>query len=1088
MASASTGRAAGWQVASLALLLFAPQADAARRFTELGAGRGLDVNVAVSMLVDRDGLLWVGSREGLFRYDGYQATAFLPDPDRPGSISDQDVRALYESDDGALWVSTNTGGLNRRDPRTGKFTQFHHDSRNPRSLSDESIYGVAEGADGRVWVGTQNGLNRLDADGRSFVRYFHESANANSLANNWAYALHRGAARRLWIGTVGGGLDRWDDAGGRFEHFPLSQLAKGSRALDDVFAIYEAADGRVWAGTREGLVVLDPVRRTARRVDMANDAGTQPLITTMHADRYGRLWIATLAHGVLVVDLATGEWTRAHPGSVGAPGNLPAQPQLSLATTDHMLFVGTWGSGVYRAPLEEPEFRLLAPSADGGGLRDRNITAVLGRVAAGQPWVGSFGGGPQLVDVVAGSVVPTGGSPTDSILQAGVLSFAVTRDGSRFAASTAGVYRFAEDGSNLGLDAYDADRPDGIGQGYVGALLPAGEAGLWVGVGGSGLFLREAGSGRYRAYRHDPTVPDSLSGDYVTALAPGRNGYLWVGTRSNGLNFCRIEPWSCERFDGRSSGARNLRHYHVTALRPDHAGGLWVATDGGGLHHALVDAAGRVTRFERWGVERGLLNDGIMAVEEDDDGSLWLSTRHGLSRLDPATGRVVNHVVQSGLPVSHFNTGASSVDTGFVYFGSVDGLVSIPKGTPLRIRPPSPVRITGIERLTGGVSQALSPGELRRGFETRIDDGLAVEFAVLDFAETRHDYAYRLHPADDWTPLGRRRQVTFFRLAPGHYRFEVRGRDVFGQWNSSPPLAFDVVPPFWMTLWFRALAVAAIATLFLGLHLFRLRSLRQRNAVLEQLEGQREQALARARRSQAELEEAYAGLRQLTGRLESAKEDERSRISRELHDEFGQTLTAAKINLQILRSTAADAAVARRLEDSVTMVDSMIRQARDIARGLRPPLLDEAGLVPALDHHLKSLAERSGLSIELDAAPEVSRAPPGLNTTVFRVVQEAVSNALRHARATLIRVTLRAESDALRLVIEDDGVGFDPEAVGQRVKRGEHLGLLGMTERVRNAGGTIELDSRPGAGSRIEVTVPFAKPGPGPAPESPQPS
>ena len=513
-----------------------------------------------------------------------------------------------------------------------------------------------------------------------------------------------------------------------------------------------------------------------------------------------------------------------------------------------------------------------------------------------------------------------------------------------------------------------------------------------------------------------------------------------------------------------------------------------MATDGGGLHRAQVDATGRVTRFERWGVERGLLNDGIMAVEEDDDGSLWLSTRHGLSRLDPATGRVVNHVLQSGLPVSHFNTGASSADTGFVHFGSVEGLVSIPKGTPLRIRPPSPVRITGIERLTSGASQALPPGELLGGFEKNIDDGLAVEFAVLDFAETRHDYAYRLDPRDDWTPLGRRRQVTFLGLAPGDYRFEVRGRDVFGQWSSSPPLAFVVVPPFWMTLWFRALALAAIAMLFLGLHLVRLRSLRQRNAVLEQLEGQREQALARARRSQAELEEAYAGLRQLTGRLESAKEDERSRISRELHDEFGQTLTAAKINLQILRSTAADAAVARRLEDSVTMVDSMIRQARDIARGLRPPLLDEAGLVPALDHHLKSLAERSGLSIELDAAPEVAHVPPGLDTTVFRVVQEAVSNALRHARATLIRVTLRAESDALRLVVEDDGVGFDPEAVSQRVKRGEHLGLLGMTERVRNAGGTIELDSRPGAGSRIEVTVPFAKPGTGPTPETAQPS
>jgi signal transduction histidine kinase len=148
-------------------------------------------------------------------------------------------------------------------------------------------------------------------------------------------------------------------------------------------------------------------------------------------------------------------------------------------------------------------------------------------------------------------------------------------------------------------------------------------------------------------------------------------------------------------------------------------------------------------------------------------------------------------------------------------------------------------------------------------------------------------------------------------------------------------------------------------------------------------------------------------------------------------------------------------------------------------------LLDEDVLVPALDHHLKSLAERSGLHIELDAAPEVAGAPPGLNTTVFRVVQEAVSNVLRHAQATLIRVTLRTEPGALRFVIEDDGVGFDPEVVSQRVKRGEHLGLLGMTERVRNAGGTIELNSRPGAGSRLEVSVPYAKPGTGPVPGQP---
>jgi len=1048
-------------------------ADGPRQFTELGVGRGLDARVAVAMLVDREGLLWVGSREGLFRYDGYQASAFLPDPERPGQISDIDVRALYQGDDGALWVSTNTGGLNRRDPRSGTFTQYHHDSADGRSLSDESVYGIAEDAEGRVWVGTQRGLNRLDADGRHFERHFHDPGRAGSLAADWVFALHRGPGGTLWVGTVGGGVDRWTGNAGRFENYSLATLADGPRGLDDVFALHETPDGRVWVGTRAGLVVLDPRQRAVERVDLTGEPDNQPLVTTMHADATGRLWVGSLDHGVFAIDTATRRWELAHPGPPGAAGNLPKSAILSLASTEHMLFVGTWGQGVFRAPLEAPPFHLLTVGAGTGGLRHENVTAVLAGDKPGQPWVGSFGGGPQRVDVEALAALPSGGAPEDRIRTSGVVSLAAGRDGAHFAGTTAGLFRHAADGSELGLDAHVDGDAGSIGAGYVSALLPAGDD-LWVGVGGSGLFRRDAATGRFASFRHDPAVPGSLSGDYITALHDGPDGRLWVGTRSNGLNRCSVAPFTCERFDGRHAGTPSLGHHHVTALRADGSGGLWVATSGGGLRRAQLGDDGRVRGFDRWGVDQGLLSDGVMSVESDADGSLWLATRQGLSRLDPVSGRVVNHVPQSGLPVSHFNTGASATDERYLYFGSVGGLVIVPKGLPLRLRPPSPVVITGIERLVGGRSLTLAPGEIEAQFEIGIDEVLAAEFAVLDFTESAHEYAYRLRAEDAWLPLGRRRQLTFVGLAPGRYALEVRGRDAFGRWSASQPLGFEVVPPLWMTPWFRGPALAAVVLLAVGVHLVRLRSLRARNAVLERLQSQREQALADARRSQAELEEAYAGLRQLTDRLESAKEEERGRISRELHDEFGQTLTAAKLNLQMLRTTMADAGAVRRLEDAVSMMDGMIRQVRDIARGLRPPLLDEAGLVPAIDQYLKSMATRSGMRIEFDASPGVARTPRGLNTTAFRLVQEAVGNALRHARASVVRVTLRDEADALRLVVADDGAGFDPAAVS----RDAHLGLLGMTERVRSAGGTIELESRPGAGSRIAARIPHARPGP----------
>lgn len=1055
-------------IALCVALCRAPVADAARQFVETGSGRGLTATVVTSLLMDADGLLWVGSREGLYRYDGYVATAFRPVPYDPRSLSDIDVRALYQARDGAIWVSTNTAGLNRLDPRTGRFTRYAHDSGNPASLSDPSVFGVAEDAQGRLWVGTQRGLNRLDPRGAGFVRFLHDPTGNGSLANDWVYALHLGRSGTLWIGTVGGGIDRWDEQHGRFENLRPSVLAGGDGTLDDIFALHEGPDGRLWVGTRGGVVVVDASRRSARLLDLRDESGAQPLVTAMRPDGGGRIWVATMQQGAIAIDLASGDATRIPFETSRADGIAVHQPLLSIAAGPHHVFVGSWGAGVFRAPLEDPPFSLLDRLGH-GGLRNPNVTAVLGGSDAGRPWIGTFGGGPQRADALAGTAQPSPAPDDEKLPKSGVMSLARMPDGRLFAGTTEGLFRFGERGGDVELDRHAPDRADGIGPGYVAALLPASRGALWVGVGGSGLQLRDA-AGRYRAFRHDPATPDSLSGDYVTALADAPGGRVWVGTRSHGLNLCRIEPFSCRRDPG--GAAATIADHHVTSLRRAGDGSLLASFDGGGVHRISAANGTDEPRIERWGSAEGLLDDGIMAVEQDDDGSLWLSTRHGLARLDPATGRVVNHVAESGLPSTNFNTGASSSDATHLYFGSVAGLVSLPRGTPFIPRSPTPIAITGVAILGAGETASREDDPPSDKFRTRHGNGVAIEFAVLDFAETPHEYAYRMGREQAWTPIGQRRDITFLGLEPGDYRFEVRGRDVFGQWTGSRQLSFTIVPPFWMTSWFRLSVVLAALLLGLALHRARMRTLEARNRVLENLKHQREVALDRASASQRELEEAYSGLRQLTGRLESAKEDERARISRELHDEFGQTLTAAKLTLQMLRQGASDPSVTEGLAQSVAMVDSMIRQARDIARGLRPPLLDEAGLVPALQQFVQAAAGRSGVRVELQAGPGVEQIPAALNTVAFRIVQEAVSNALRHSGARSIVVTLGVDADRLSVVVEDDGVGFDPAEVEKRARRGEHLGLLGMTERVHGAGGTVEFQTRAGGGSRVFVVLP----------------
>jgi len=1056
--------------ATLACVLLLQSAAADQRFVELGAGRGLTASVVNAMLIDRDGLLWVGSREGLFRYDGYEATVVLSELAHPAGASDLDVRALYEADDGALWVGTLGGGVMRRDPLTGQFRQYGHDPADTRSLSDPDVLDVAQDGEGNVWVTTRNGLNRLDADLAGFTRYHYAPAPVPALGRHRVSRLHRSSNGQLWIATHGAGIERWDAQRREFETYSLAQLTGGSPGLDSVFSIAEARDGRLWVGTRQGLLLLDPRRREARLVKLTRSAGPEPFISALHVDPLGRLWIGTLTQGLMVADQPAGNWpavAQLSPALVNDSASV-LQP-LSLASNHDSIMVGTWGAGVLRAPLSEPGVRLLTRMADGSGLRNKSVSAVLGTATVGQPWVGTQG--PERVDVTAGTVNASARSPSDPISRTNVLSLAVTADGQHFAGTATGLYRFGRGGDSLD-DLPTATDP---GQDYIRALLPDGRGGLWVGSVRDGLMLRDSGTGQFTRYPIDTSPNHQRAVDYVTALALGPDDWLWVGSRVAGLRRCRIQPWSCELLAKPSDGRDGLGRQHVTALKYDPAGVVWIATDGGGLFRASRGPGLAGLKFERWGVEHGLLGNAIMSIEQDADGSLWLGTREGLSRFDPATGHVANLVAAAGLPTSAFNAGASSSDAEFLYFGSSEGLVSIRKGSPMPVRPPAPVRITAVHRLAGGSRVPLGLAELATGFEIRSGENLTLEFAVLDFIDTSHEYEYRLNDGA-WMPLGQSRRLTVAGLEPGSYGLEVRGRDAFGQWGTCPPLVFEVVPPVWKSTWFRVIAVTAIALLLASMHLLRVRGLSRRNAALLLLERQREEALDRANRAQRKNREATIGLRQLARRLESAEEEARSRLSRELHDEFSQTLTAAKINLQILRSKATDAAVVQRLDDSVGMVDRMIGQARDIARALRPPLLDDVGLVPALEDHLQAAGRRSDVRIEFEATPGVASVPPSLNTTVFRVVQEAVSNALRHANARTIRVVLRDEPDALQLVIEDDGIGFDTAAAMQRIRRGERLGLLGMSERVRAVGGKIDLQSRAGAGCRITVRLPFSMP------------
>ena len=225
----------------------------------------------------------------------------------------------------------------------------------------------------------------------------------------------------------------------------------------------------------------------------------------------------------------------------------------------------------------------------------------------------------------------------------------------------------------------------------------------------------------------------------------------------------------------------------------------------------------------------------------------------------------------------------------------------------------------------------------------------------------------------------------------------------------------------------------------------------------------------------AELSAANHSLRILSNRLMQVQEEERSRLARDLHDEVGQLLTALKIDLQDIQHGEVGEARLGSLTDSLELVDRLLTQVRSLALDLRPSLLDDLGLVPALRWYVNRQAERNGWILSLSVERITGRIPAPIEVSCFRVVQEALTNIAKYAKAKTVDLTLCRQDQDVTLVIQDDGVGFDVMLAKQRALGGQSIGLLGLEERVRLAGGSFAISSVLGEGTRLELCFPLTE-------------
>ncbi|HEY8460316.1 MAG TPA: ATP-binding protein, partial [Blastocatellia bacterium] len=487
-------------------------------------------------------------------------------------------------------------------------------------------------------------------------------------------------------------------------------------------------------------------------------------------------------------------------------------------------------------------------------------------------------------------------------------------------------------------------------------------------------------------------------------------------------------------------------------LYEDRDGSLWIGSYDGGLTR-FKDG-----RFTRYTTKEGLFNDGVFQILEDSRGNLWMSCNRGIYRVSKhelnefADGRrssitSIAYGRSDGMLNPECNGGRwpAGVRTrdGKLWFPTQDGVAVIdPEAIPSNAQPP-PVVIESflLDRTP------VAPLEFDRPIRIAPEwENFEIEYTALSFVNSeRIRFRYKLEGLDqDWTEAGTRRAAYYSYVPPGQYIFRVTAANSDGVWNTEgQSLRVIVLPPFYLTWWFVALAATGAVGLLGFAWRYRV----------------------------AQYKRAQATQRAFSRQLIESQEIERKRIAAELHDSLGQRLVVIKnLALMILNSPGKNVEARGQVEEISSEASHALGEVREISHNLRPYQLDRIGLTKAIEAIVRAARSASEIvfTAEIDDIDGVF--PKDLEINFYRVVQEAVNNILKHSQATEAGVTIRSESDGLRLTIRDNGKGFTPGAA-KTDSPGGGFGLIGVAERAQLLGGKIMIHSAPGQGTVISVKI-----------------
>ena len=796
---------------------------------------------------DGEGFLWVGTQNGLARWDGYHFHSYKADPSIPGALPDNLVRKLHTDTRGRLWIATNSGGLARYDRERDRFVTY---SSGPNSLSSDSLHDIVDDGAGGVWAATDNGLDHLRADTDEVEHFRHDTDAPDTLPDNRVRALFRDREGGLWVGTQAG-LVRREPGTRRFVPIPLGQ-ADGKVAV--AWTFYQDSTGRVWIGTiRQGVFVADlEESATPGATEIRISRAMLPMegIRAITEVRPGEIWLGTDGHGIVAVDAKTFETRRIlHDPTVMSS---LADDSVQALHTDRagLVWIATTRSISRYNSRQGAVITVFGGSSRPSSLSDSDVDSVL-PMPDGRVWLGLDSTGIDVLDPTGlrvASLRPDPQHPETALQKDYVNALVRGPSGDVFVGTEQGLYR--ADKLAHGLVRLSSPQHDPTAAVWT---LHFEDNVLWVG-GFDGLWALDLSA--------KPTVSsanvEGLTDPRVTVIDAGPPGSLWIGTR-NGLNRLDLASHAVERILPDPPDPTALRAGYVATLLTDRRGRLWVGTLGGGI--SVLDGRDHSGRphFIRLGASQGLASESIDKLLEDARGQIWASTDDGLAVIDPNSFTIRSLRRAEGVPIANHWAGAGAATAeGELLFGAVGGLIVVrPEKLALWSYQP-PIVVTDVR--IGGKRIPSSNFNSDQGVAPLIvtpdANSIAVEFAALDYsAPQRNRYAYRLDGFDpDWIETEpSRRLAAYTNLLPGDYALQLRGSNRDGVWTDHVlTVPIRVLPAWYQTIAFRILAGVVFFALIAAVVQVRTLYLRKARRELERMVIER---TAELRESQRQLQQ-----------------------------------------------------------------------------------------------------------------------------------------------------------------------------------------------------------------------------------------